>query len=232
MTEENQVVEKPKTEVAVLQQNQWVTDEADREDVKFPRAKIYQGTATEAEQYPDGKPGMILNHITGEEISTPFVPFLKFKQYAKFNPRNPKEEGFDNSREPGALLWMTTDSTDPRVKECQFGADGSKPTAVEFMNFMSVFEGQDYPIIVPFAKTSLKAGKKLFSMLVFSGRGFTRKYNLVTKKCQKDGNTYYCYDVMPAGASEKAEAEKAAMFHKQFKPKTADIAQEETNWEE
>lgn len=214
--------------------NPWqVNNEDDREDLIFPRAKIFQGTATEFEAYPNGKPGMIINHITGAELPATFIPFLKFKQYARFNPRKPTDAGWDSKHEPGAIIWMTSDPNDPRVAETKFGENGEKPLAIEFMNFMSLFEGEDFPIIIPFCKTSMKAGKKLFSMLAFTGGGFNRKYKLTTKKMQKDGNTYHVYDVSPAGLATEEETAKAVAAYAQFSSKTKDIkvvADEEVTW--
>jgi hypothetical protein len=223
----NELTTPQNTSISTETKNTWVNSPEDQKDLIFPRAKIFQGTATEFESHPNAKPGMIINHITGEELTGTFIPFLRFKQYVKFNPRNSKEDGFDESREPGALIWMTTDSNDTRVKECKFGENGEKPTAVEFMNFMCIFEGCDFPIIVPFCKTSMKAGKKLYSMLAFSGSGLNRKFTLLTKKQQKDGSTYYTYDVNPAGIASEEEALKANTFHSQFSQKTKEIAEEE-----
>lgn len=216
------------------QQNSWVKSEEDKKDLQVPRARIFQGTPTEFDVHPNAKPGQIINSITGEELTGTFIPFMRFKQYAKFNPRNQKDDGFDPKYEPGALIWMTTDSTDPRVSECKFGENGEKPTAIEFMNFMAVFEGQDYPIIIPFSKTSYKTGKKLFSMLAFSGSGFKRKFTLSSKKQQSNGNTYYVLDVNPAGVSDEKEENKAQMFYNQFSIQVSNVKVEkdDINWSE
>lgn len=223
-------------QVAPLTVNPWqVTSADDRSDLIFPRAKIFQGTATEFEAYPNGKPGMIINHITGAELPSTFIPFLKFKQYARFNARKSTDTGWDPNYEPGAIIWMTSDPNDPRVAETKFGENGEKPVAIEFMNFMALFEGEDFPIIIPFCKTSMKAGKKLFSMLAFTGGGFNRKYKLTTKKMQKDGNTYHVYDVSPAGIATAEETAKAAAAYTQFSTKTQDIkvvADEEVHFPE
>lgn len=215
--------------------NPWtVNGFEEKEDLIFPRAKIFQGTATEFEAHPNGKPGMIMNHITGEELPSTFIPFLKFKQYAKFNPNKPTDPGWDDKFPPRGLIWITTDSTDPRVAECKFGENGEKPTAIEFMNFMAIFDGQDFPIIIPFSKTSLRAGKRLFSMLAFSGGGLGKKYKLTTKKMQKDGQTYYVFDVNPAGNAKEEEIKKAESLYHQFKQKAQEIkpqVDEEVNWD-
>lgn len=220
----NELAEKQNQSLAV--NNPWVVSDEDRQDIKFPRAKLFQGNPTEYEKYPNAKPGSIINHLTGEELPDTFIPFLRFKQYAKFNPRNSKDPNFDPNIEPGALIWVTSDSTDPRVAETKWGEHGEQPTAVEFMSFMCLFEGYEYPVILPFSKTSLSAGKKLFSMLVFSGGGYNRKYKLSVKKQVKDGNTYFVYDVNPAGLADEASTLKVKQLHAQFASKTSEVAAE------
>ena len=213
--------------------NPWITSPEDQKDIIFPRAKIFQGTPSEFEQYPNAKHGMIINHITGEELKGQFLPFLKFKQYAKFNSRNSSDPSFDKTKDPGALIWITTDHNDPRVAETQFGESGERPTAIEFMNFMSIFDGQEFPIVVPFAKTSYKTGKRLLSMLAMSTGVFKRKFKLSTLKQQKDGMTFYIFEVAMGDAATPEESAKAAELYAKFSSKSHEIktGQDKVDWE-
>ena len=209
-----ELTEKQAKDLAVPEQ-QWEMDERDVKDIKFPRAKLFQGTTSEQDKFPDAKTGTVINDLTGELLPDTFVPFMKFRQYAKFNTRNREDPNFDKAYEPSALIWFTTDPNDPRVAETKWGPNSERPTAVEFLNFMAVFEGYEYPVSISFSKTSMTAGKKLLSMLMFSKDKF-KKYKLSTNKQVKDGNTFYIYDVNPAGVASEEEIERANKFKDQM----------------
>ena len=100
------------------------------------------------------------------------------------------------------------------------------------MNFMAIFDGIEYPIIIPFSKTSYKAGKKLFSLLAF-GSGFSRKFRLKTIKKTNDQGTYYVYDVVPGDVTAPEEVAVAKKFLAQFAQRTAEIkpAEDNINWD-
>ena len=200
----------------------------DQDDLLMPRAKMLQALSPECQEGGDGMPGAIINSLTGEELPKRFIPLFHFKEYAKFNPRNKNDRNFDSGYEPAALIWKTNDHNDPRVAETKFGADGTLPTAIEFFNFLALFEGQNMPIVVSFSKTSHKTGKKLFTLAYeasFSGADmFGRKYELTTRETSNESGPYYVLQVAPAGKVEGDEFAKAEQLHTMMHHRKSDIA--------
>ena len=154
----------------------------------MPRIKIVQAMSNESSVI---KQGIIINNLTLEEMPKNFIPILKFTEWRKFNPRSNKDPNFDPTYPVGALIWTVKDSSDARILEAEFGNNGEKPTAIKFMNFLCVFEGQRNPVVISFHNTSYKAGKKLLSLCVNNsmsqGRDmFSNKYQLESKEVSND----------------------------------------------
>jgi hypothetical protein len=201
----------------------------DQEDMLTPRTKLLQDMSPECTDHDkDGVPGAIINSITGEELPQIFIPIFHSKNFVKFNARNKKEVGFDPQHELGAVIWSTTDASDPQVlKECKFQEDGSPPTAVAFFNFFSLFKGQKFPIVVSFAKTSFKTGRKLYNLAKYAAAEgvdmFGRQYKLVSKQVSNDSGTFYVLDVEPAGIPSEEDHAKAEQLWEMFHERKADI---------
>lgn len=178
-----------------------------KEDLIIPRAKLLQALSPEVSDCKEGcKPGAIVNSLNSEVLPSQFIPLFKYTEYIKFNPMDKSNPAFDLSYAPGALIWRTTDPHDPRVSETEFAADGSKPTALKTLNFLSYFPGSEMPVVISFSKTSYKSGKKLLSLAQFAAVDmYARKYELRSKQQETDGHKYYVLDVFPAGKSTDEE---------------------------
>jgi len=222
--------------------NGWVESPEDQADLIIPRAKIFQGSASEQKRYPGATMGQIINHLTGDELPSKFVPIFKFVNTVKFNPRKKEDPNFDPNFAPGAVIWNINDPHDPRWQEGEFGVNGEKPTATRFMSFMVLFEGDTFPTILSFSSTSYKVGKKFFSMLAMTpGSKHGRKFELSTQEKQTDqGEVYYIYNVVPAGTSTPEEQETCAQVEAALKPRAQEFSvadepaatEEDAPWQE
>ncbi len=231
MNAENNSNEVSATQVpAVAQSTALSTDTANRQgfespssqdDFEIPRAKLFHGLPTEYEDYPDAKPGMILNNITKEALPSVFIPIFRHIEWIRFNPRDSKDPAFDMNHDAGAVIWRSSNPSDPRVvKEGAFGPNGEVPIATKFLSFLSYFPGVNMPVIVSFSKTSFKAGKQLNTMLTFNtGDMWASKFTLASKLTKSGQNAYYVYEVKGAGKSDENEMAICQNLYDQFKAK-------------
>lgn len=201
-------------------------DGEDKEDLIIPRAKLLQAMSPEiVDELPGLKVGDIINSVTKEKLPATFVPIFMFKNWARFNPRQKTDPGFDNNYEGGQMIWRSDNPNDPRViEEAQFGPNGEKPLAYTFMNFFAIFEGVPTPIIVSFSSTSYKAGKQLYSIAKFAGVDmFARKYSLGQKKEAKGNDKYFVLTVNPAGVCTQDQYDLGLKLFKDFGSKKSEI---------
>lgn len=204
-----------------------------QDDFEIPRAKLFHGLPTEYEDYPNAKPGMILNNITKEELPHVFIPVFRHVEWIRFNPRDSKDPNFSFDHDAGAVIWRSSNPIDPRViKDGAFGTNGEVPLATKFLSFLSYFPGIDMPIIVSFSKTSFKAGKQLNTMLTFSqGDMWASKFTLASKLTKSGQNAYYVFEVKGAGKSDENESAICANLYEQFKHKPIDNAKDVETFE-
>jgi hypothetical protein len=200
-------------------------EKTDREDLILPRVVLLQALSPQVVDGTEGcRPGVIINSITSEKIPEVFLPIFKYTEYLKFNPRDSKFDGFDPAFDAGALIWKITDPADPRTAECKFGEAGEKPTAMKVMNFLCYFPGSPMPLVLGFSKTSYKAGKKLISLAQFSGGDlFSRKYKLISKPAESNGNKYFVLDVGIVGKSNQDEFKVAEALYQSFRGKDLQV---------
>lgn len=126
---------------------------AESSDLILPRVHIYQGVGNEAKQYGKGfKPGDMINTITGEKIkAAKFIPIMGYKQWIKW--KEPRGSGMEyNFREkdqvpPEDLKWSDSPP--------------AAPAAQEYINWISIFEGDFMPLVFSFTKTCLGVGKTI-----------------------------------------------------------------------
>lgn len=203
----------------------------DTKDLILPRAQLIQKTADILNEGIDGvKPGIVINSLTHDVLPLQFIPIFKYTEYIKFNPRNIDDPAFDKTVSPGALVWKFTDPHDPRVAECEFGNNGEKPSAQKVINFLAYFVGHSMPIVLSFAKTSFKGGKKLISLAQMLANQktpdmFCQKYNLLIKLAESNGNKYFILDVGYAGLASAEEHSFAEQWYTSFRrqPIEADV---------
>lgn len=209
-----------------------------QDDLIIPRARLLQSKSPEVEepQYEGRyRAGMVINSLTKDVIAPPgiFIPIFWFPSWARFNPKDKEKQGFDPAFEKGAMIWKTNDPNDPRTQEAEFGPNGEKPIAIKSYNFFSYVPGQEMPIIIPFMKTSAKAGKQLLSLAMFSKGGmYTRKYKLTSSMKEKDGDKYYVLEVLSVGLTDKSDLEIAESWHRDFRARSINVHAEETTSQE
>jgi len=221
------VKQSPTPPATIEKQGRGFEEQTEREDLILPRATLLQALSPQLNDVEGIKAGMVINNITNEALPERFIPIIKYTEYLKFNPRDTKSQEYDPAYEPGALIWRTNDPSDPRTAECRFAEDGSKPTAIKVMNFLSYFPGVSMPIVLGFSKTSYKAGKKLISLAKYTGGDlFGKVYSLKVKQADKDGIKYFVLDVNLVGKANKEDFAQAEAWYEQFKDsqiKTHDV---------
>lgn len=229
MSKKTEIAKQETTALATNGRGRGFEEPTQREDLIIPRAKLFQGLPVEYDQYPDAKPGQILNSLTKEVLPQEFIPVFKFTNWIRFNPRNKEDRGFDPAYAPGAMIWNSNDPHDPRVVEQgKFGPNGEPPLATKFLNFFSVFPGCAMPVVVSFSKTSFKAGRQLMTIAQLTGGDmFSRKYKLGVKKESGDQGSYYVLTVDPAGMVEGEMFKQAERFYDEFSAKPIKVHEEQ-----
>jgi hypothetical protein len=220
---------KKKNEVAVQSNNALVAQtgrplgfeaEESREDLIIPRAKLLQALSPECVEGTH-RPGVIINSLTKDPLSSEFQPVFWFKNWIRWNPRRDGDPNY----EPGAMIWRTDDPNDPRVlSEARFGDNGEKPLATAYLNFFCIFKDSAMPVVISFSNTSYKAGKNLFSLAKFAGVDmFARKYSLTTKSEKNDAGTYFVFVTNNAGIASPDEYARGKQLWESFASRKKDI---------
>ena len=197
--------------------------ESGKEDLLIPRSKLIQPLSPEVDELGI-KAGAIINSLTKEILPATFIPVFVFKEFIRFNARATDKAGYDPNFPLGALMWKTSDPTDPLVEQTKFGPNGEQPVGQAVLNFFSYFPGCAMPIIVSFAKTRYKAGKQLYSLTKFcQGDMFSRKYTLSTKKETNDSGSYWVYQVAPDGIAEGEDYKAGEALWNNFSSKAQSL---------
>lgn len=202
---------------------------SDMEDIEIPRATLVQYSSEMAQSSNASEridPGTVINNITRKPLGEIFIPIFKFINYIRWNPRKKDDPNFDFAFDPGELIFLTNDPTDPRVVDGKhFGPNGELPKVTKYLNFLSYFPGHEYPLILSFSKTSLGSGKKLNSMTLFEGGDmFEHKYKLSVIQKDNAGTKYFLFDVTPLGKVSPDEFVKAESWYKLYRGLILDIA--------
>lgn len=201
---------------------------SDMEDIELPRAKLVQFTSEEAqaENKADRKdPGSMINSITKDTLDLSFVPIFKFTTFTKWNARKKDDPNYDETFEPGAMIFTTTDNRDPRVVEgTRFGPNGEPPPVTKYLNFLCLFTGSSMPLVLSFSKTSFSAGKRLNALTQFSGGDmFSKKYKLSVSIKENAGTKYYVLDVTPGGVPTDTEFKTCEKWYQDFRGKSLKV---------
>jgi hypothetical protein len=104
--------------------------------------------------------------------------------------------------------------------ECPFSKwNGDEPPiCTAAMNFLSIFEGQSFPVVTSFTNTSHKYGKKLYSMAkMMGGDMFENKYRLKPVRTTNEKGTFFVMDVYPAGKPTVDEVDVVEGFYNALK---------------
>lgn len=199
-------------------------EEALPSQLEMPRAKLLQFTSGEVKREENPlKPGVIINSISQENLPPVFIPIFKYTEWIRWNPRQKDNPNFDPAFDPGALIFRTNQATDPRVIEgAKFGPGGEPPAVTEYLNFFSMFigEGDARPqfLVLPFAKTSHSAGKKLYNQLLTQGGDmFLWKHKLSSARHDKGDQSWFQFVTEPAGKATEDEYRAAEWLYESYR---------------
>lgn len=212
-------------------------DALEQSDFEIPRAKVVQFTseeATAADEADRIPPGRFINGVSKKEIPPVFIPIFRYKTYTHWNPRKKDDPNYDPAYDVGALIFSTQDRHDPRVTATRivqnrdgddveidglaFGPNGEAPLITESFNFLCLFEGQAFPMLLSFQKTSMRAGKILNTMLLEAGGDmFSNKFKLVFTQGENNGTKYYIMNVRAQGKATAQEHATALGWFNRFK---------------
>ncbi len=243
--EKNQAVQTQQTAAPAVQSNGLTPqlgrgheDHLEQGDFEIPRARIVQFTSEEAQAADEADripPGRFINGLSKKEIPPVFIPLYRYKTYTHWNPRKKDDPNYDPAYELGALIFSTKDRHDPRITSTRvirdernerdvevdglsFGPNGEYPMITETYNFLCLFEGQTFPLILSFQKSSIKSGKILNTMLQEAGGDFfSNKFKLLFKQAENAGNKYYVIEVRANGKATPEEYAKAESYYNSFK---------------
>lgn len=204
----------------------------DQSDLILPRAKKIEAMSPEMQDEACVKagvlPGKIINSITKELLPEQFIPVFYFKQWIRWNANAIGQRGWVDGFGPRDIVYITQDPNDARLKTDNVWDGDLPPLATTYLNFLSVFEGQQVPVVISFGTTNYKAGKTLLSLATFKGGDlFSNKYRLTTKKVNGEKGTYF---VLNIGFSEKAdgkEYEVAESIYNSFASKEVKVHAED-----
>jgi hypothetical protein len=199
----------------------------DQEDLVLPRMMLVQYTPPKTVKIDESvvRPGMLINSLTAQQIPTDkdgfitIIPIRRNANWVRFNAQDKDKPGFDPAYEPGAVIWRSDNPADPKVlSESKFGPNGEPPVATKFINFFCLIPGQ-MPMVLSFAKTSFKAGKKLTTLTqIAEGDMFSWKYKLKAVQEQNaDQQKYYVLTVEPGGKCAEEEFRAAEKLYEQFR---------------
>jgi len=204
----------------------------DRSDLIIPRAKKIEAMSPEMQDPALLKagihPGVIINSVTKEILPEKFIPVSYFKQWIRFNANKEGDRGWTDGYGPRDVIYNTMDKNDIRLASDTVWEGDLPPLATTFLCFLSIFDGQDCPVVISFGGTNFKAGKTLLSLATFKGGDlFSNKYRLTTKKKQNDMGSWFTFDVLYSGPAEGKEFQQAEKMWEAFKPAEAKIHDEE-----
>lgn len=225
----NDMIKKENTAVSTaLSQGRGLEQSSDRKDLILPRAKKIEAMSPEMQDPELLKagihPGVIINSITKEILPEKFIPIIYFKQWIRFNANKEGDRGWVSGFGPRDIIYITQDKNDPRLLTDDVWDGDLPPFATTFLNFLSVFEGQQVPVIISFGGTNFKAGRTLLSLATFKGGDlFSNKYRLTTKKKQNDMGTWYTLDVAYSEKANGGEYAVAESLYESLKVKDVQV---------
>lgn len=201
----------------------------DRSDLIVPRAMLLQYTKPQSIETTH-RPGEIINSLTGDLLPAEFVPIFYFFNWIRFNPRNETDPNYDPAFDLGAVIWQSKDPEDMKViEESKWGKNGEPPLATKFINFFSYFVGEDMPVVISFAKTSYKQGKKLLTLTQFPAGVdiFSKQYSLTSKEDKNDKGEYYILQVAPKGKADEKSFTIAERWYESYRERAIEVHAQE-----
>lgn len=212
------VFEKPQTEIAVQTAPAQGFEGGSAEDMILPNILVIQPMSKLATRDQDPKtPGSFVNSLTEESYGTSleFIPIVFSKYWNVLKPEGNKM----------AFDYRVFDRNDPRLEGKRFYRDGDKKKEVEeVMNYLGLVN--DQPAVVKFKSSSIKGGKKLYTLAKLSRRDlWATKYKLRSVKQTNEQGTFWVIDVEPIGPVTGDELTNAQTFRSTFAPNAAAVTE-------
>lgn len=193
----------------VIVANPEVDSNIGMEDLILPRVELLQALSPTVVA-GDASAGQIVNNLTKDDLGekVALVPVFITKNWIRWRKR---EEG-------GGMVWRSNNPADERViEESKWGADGAKPLATAYLNFLCMIEGGDLPIIVSFANTNYKTGRKWLTLTKMSmGHLYNSSYELSAHSQTNNKGTFFVFDVKRVGPATSEQKEKAVGLSNMF----------------
>lgn len=188
----------------------------DAGDLMLPRVKVTQQMSDEAQGGKAARavPGDLWNTLTGENLGNEllFIPIITFKQRVFLVRRERREKadqqlasvGLDPVSEGDGLKCRSFDMFqgvgDPGIAcgECPLSkwVDDRPPLCTETYNVAALTASDGDLIVLSFAKSSARTGKRVFSMLrLTTANPWSKVYRITTREDRNDQGTFYVPDV-------------------------------------
>lgn len=198
-------------------------EDEDSDDMIIPRIKVVQTLSPERKEKLADE-GDIINSLTKEKLNgKKFIPVFKFASNILWKDRS--EGGGIACHARDGRIGVVSNGTQlacAQCRKCEF--DNTKtgkealPTCTKYINFFGFFEGDRMPIILSFAKTNYKEGKKLYSLAKVTMQNMWNfGYALDAKIQAKNGNEWYIIDVTPAGPTSDEDRAFGMELFKSFR---------------
>ena len=200
-------------------------EDEQEDDMIIPRVKIVQTLSPERKE-GEADEGDIINSLTKEKLNDKvFVPVFKFNNNIEWIPRD-EGGGIACSARDGKH-GVTADGEELLCKQCKRNEfDNTKkgkeaiPKCTKYINFFGFMSGERIPIILSFAKTNFKEGKKMYSIAKVSMQNmWNNGYKLNEKKVAKNGNEWFIITATPAGPTDEEDRQFAVELYKNFRDK-------------
>ena len=192
-------------------------EDSKNEDLIIPRIKVVQALSPER---IDGEceEGNVINDLSKEDVSEKkFVPLKQYYSNIWWNEDRDAEDRII-CRSVDGRIGVEADGTTLVCAQCKKNQwDNTKkgkdaqPVCTAYLNFLGFFEDTPMPVVLSFAKTNYKEGKKMLSIArSLRSSLWNYSYTLTSKKITKGRNTWYI--MVPNLATETSPEVRALAF--------------------
>ena len=204
------------------QQGGWHIDGEEDGDWIIPRAHLFQDTAIERDIFGrDFGPGDLVNTLTKQHLnSRRFVPIQGFKDFALI--------------EDSKVVRVSRNRNDFNREDWDWDYRRANdlplpPPVQQRLNFICLFEDEDFPILLRFKSTSYQAGRQINSfMKLHQGRML---YELDFRKENGTNGTYLVPVVKLAGPLPSAMATARDEWSRQALGRDIKVHEEDINFD-
>jgi hypothetical protein len=198
------------------------TEHITKEDVVFPRLALAQSTSPQLKDSESCfieslRPGHLFNTLTGENYGKGPLEFIIVRaDRPRYMELTPYDEG-------GGIKDPNVPPDDPRT---QWGADGSKPVASKFYDYIILLlplgdDPRSRLIALSMTSTQIKVARRLNGFIQMRGTAlYTGKYRITSMDDKGGGYTWKNFDVKNAGWCSEAELQLAQNLYESLKDQT------------